>query len=92
MDSRVDGLLAELASRYSLTERFLAELRPTLVTILADEQLSAHRTHLLEQVAETCQRDQELRRAFAALRRSLQQFFARLVREAEQGKGKLPGR
>ncbi len=72
---RTDRILAELAGRYGLTERFLVQVRPMVETIFSSEFDSQGRTSLLEELAATCQRDMETRNALDELKIALLKLF-----------------
>lgn len=73
--SRLDRLLAELKARYELSDSFLDRLRPQVETILSDEVAEGHRVGLLEKVAETCQRDHQLRTSAQGIKDSLHEML-----------------
>ena len=82
--TRIDRLLAELTQRYSLQPDFIERLRPSVTLILSPEIGEETRLDLLGLLAETCERDQRLRRDFAAIRTGLDKLFPP-VGEAEGG-------
>jgi hypothetical protein len=76
---RVDSLLQELASRHRNDDpRFLAAVRPMVVTILDPATPEHARVPLLELLAETFERDVQVRRDLGRARASWDSFFASL--------------
>lgn len=76
---RVDSLLQELASRHRNDDpRFLAAVRPMVVTILDPATPEQARVPLLELLAETFERDVQVRRDLGRARASWDGFFASL--------------
>jgi hypothetical protein len=76
---RVDSLLRELSSRHRNQDaRFLAGVRPMAEKILDANTPEAARVPLLELLAETFERDVQVRRDCAAARASFAAFFAEL--------------
>jgi hypothetical protein len=69
--TRVDRILAELGSRYRLSDSFLQRLRPLTERIFSNDVPIHRRPPLLEELAATCQRDLEFRGACRSLQRSL---------------------
>ncbi|MCK5941713.1 MAG: hypothetical protein KAI24_07085 [Planctomycetes bacterium] len=66
---RVDSLIAELSVRHRNTDpEFLAAVRPMVVAILDPATPDASRVPLLELLAETFERDVQVRRDAAAAR------------------------
>jgi hypothetical protein len=76
--SRSEKILAELGDRYGLEERFVEKLAPILEVILGDSFSDEERLPLLEELAETCQRDQMIRQSMADARQGIQDLFDRL--------------
>lgn len=82
--SRVDALLEELSARHDNRDpRFLAAVRPMIERILDPTTPVASRVPLLELLAQTFERDVQIRRDFAAASLGVQQFFAALRRLLE---------
>jgi hypothetical protein len=79
--SRVDALLSELSARHRHRDpQFLASVRPLAEKIL-DPMLSATaRVPLLELLAETFERDANIRRDGAAARAALREWTVALLR------------
>jgi hypothetical protein len=78
---RLDALLAELAARHGNQDpRFLAAVRPLAERILDPALPAGARVSLLEKLAETFERDAQVRRDMARLRADLAQWFADLKR------------
>ena len=75
MPSRVESLLAELQARHGNSAEFFAQLRPAIERILDDGTPAEARPHLLELVAETCERDLEIRAGSERLRAALRAMF-----------------
>lgn len=89
-DPRTERLLRELASRYDLTKGFLRQLRPAVTTILSDEISEDDRIMLLEELAQTCQRDQQSRSSTVAQQSSMPTItdaMSRLVVRLMQARG-----
>jgi hypothetical protein len=79
MSNRARHLLDELTVRYDLQPEFVARLAPTVEQILAPALSEDQRITLLELLAETCDRDQRLRRDFGAIREGLASLARRLA-------------
>ena len=78
---RVDSLIHELSHRHrNLDERFLTAVRPMVARILDVATPEHARVPLLEMLAETFERDVQIRRDIAAARAAWDEFFARLRR------------
>jgi len=76
---RIDALLAELTARHGNDDpQFLAAVRPMVARILEPAIPSAARVPLLELLAETFERDLQVRRDLAVAREQWQRFFAHL--------------
>jgi hypothetical protein len=76
---RVDSLLRELASRHRNDDaRFLAAVRPMVVTILDPLTPEVARVPLLELLAETFERDLQVRQESAKAQAAWADFFATL--------------
>lgn len=76
---RVDSLLQELASRHRNDDPgFLAAVRPMVVTILDPATPEHARVPLLELLAETFERDVQVRRDIGRARASWENFFVSL--------------
>lgn len=79
--TRVDSLLQELSARHANHDpRFLQAVRPMVERILDPGLAEGTRTSLLEMLAETFERDVEVRRDCAAAREHLAAFFAQLMK------------
>lgn len=77
--TRVDSLLAELQSRHRNDDpRFLAAVRPMAERILDPQTPDHARVPLLEMLAETFERDVQVRRDLAKARANWGEFFAHL--------------
>jgi hypothetical protein len=78
---RVDSLIAELQSRHRNDDaRFLREVRPLVVSVL-DPAIPAHaRTGLLELLAETFERDAQIRRDSERSRAAVRRYLDALRR------------
>jgi len=76
--NRPDRILDELTARYDLQERFLEKLRPMVEKIFSEDIRDSDRTMLLEMLAETCERDRQLREGSEALRQAFVQLIATL--------------
>lgn len=78
---RIDSLLLELSARHRNQDpRFLTAVRPMVATILDSGTPTAARVPLLELLAETFERDVQIRRDIAAAQAAWRDFFARLQR------------
>lgn len=78
---RVDSLLQELSSRHRNQDpRFLAAVRPMVVTILDADTPDASRVALLELLAETFERDLQVRRDCAKAQDAWVAFMASIRR------------
>jgi len=78
---RVDSLLQELSSRHRNHDaRFLAAVRPLVVTILDGATPVHARVSLLELLAETFERDVQVRRDCAAAQAAWASWFESLKR------------
>lgn len=76
---RVDSLLSELSSRHHNQDpRFLAAVRPMVVTILDPATPEQARVPLLELLAETFERDVQVRRDLDKALAGWNRFFAAL--------------
>ena len=76
---RIDSLLLELSSRHRNDDaRFLTAVRPMVVTILDPATPEAARVPLLELLAETFERDVQVRRDTARAQAAWADFFATL--------------
>ena len=76
---RIDALLLELSARHRNQDpRFLAAVRPMVATILDPATPVTARVPLLELLAETFERDEQVRRDIAAAQSAWRAFFARL--------------
>lgn len=76
---RVDSLLLELSARHRNTDpRFLTAVRPMVLSILDPATPETARVPLLEMLAETFERDVQVRRDIATAQTAWSQFFARL--------------
>ena len=74
---RADTLIQELSARHQNTDpRFLKAVRPLVVAILDDKTPEAARVPLLEQLAETFERDVQIRENCEAARQAWDQFIA----------------
>lgn len=76
--TRVDALLAELAARHGNQEPFLTAVRPLVERILEPGLTDDRRVHLLEFLAETCERDVAIRANGERARRAWVEFFEHL--------------
>lgn len=77
--TRVDSLLLELQSRHRNHDpRFLAAVRPMVERILDPTMPEASRVPLLELLAETFERDVQVRKDMATARAGWAAFFAKL--------------
>jgi hypothetical protein len=77
--SRIEALLTELQARHGNRDpQFLAAVRPMVARILEPATPPAARVPLLELLAETFERDQQVRRDLAVAREQWQRFFAQL--------------
>lgn len=76
--TRTDALLAELAARHGNRQPFLTAVRPMVERILAPDLADSLRIHLLELLAETCERDTTIRVHTEAARAGWAEFFTRL--------------
>lgn len=78
---RADSLIHELSTRHqNLDERFLAAVRPMVGKILDEGTPDHARVPLMELLAETFERDVQIRRDMAAARAAWNDFFERLRR------------
>jgi hypothetical protein len=78
---RVDSLLQELSSRHHNRDpRFLAAVRPLVVNILDARTPDHSRVALLELLAETFERDRQVRDDCASAKAAWQELFANLKR------------
>jgi hypothetical protein len=76
---RVDSLLSELSQRHHNQDpRFLAAVRPMVVTILDPATPEHARVPLLELLAETFERDVQVRRDLGKALAGWNRFFAAL--------------
>ena len=76
---RVDTLLTELSARHRNHDpRFLTAVRPLVASILDDGTPADKRVPLLELLAETFERDVQVRRDCEEARVALQQFLTLL--------------
>ena len=75
---RIDRLILELKARYELSAEFVAQVRPTVEKIFSPAIADDVRTTLLEQLAETCQRDLERRRSLVKARQGLSRVMNNL--------------
>lgn len=76
---RIDSLLLELSTRHRNHDpRFLTAVRPMVATILDPGTPEAARVPLLELLAETFERDVQVRRDIANAHTAWGEFFARL--------------
>ena len=79
--NRVDAVLDELSSRHQNTDaRFLAAIRPIVERILAPDTPASARVGLMELLAETFERDVQIRQDIAAARQGIVDFFDTLRR------------
>ncbi|MCC7063607.1 MAG: hypothetical protein IT456_12440 [Planctomycetes bacterium] len=77
--SRVDSLLLELSSRHRNDDpRFLAAVKPMVERILDPLTPEQARVPLLEMLAETFERDVQVRRDLEKARENWASFFANL--------------
>lgn len=76
--TRTDALLAELAARHGNRQPFLTAVRPMVERILAPGLEDTLRIHLLELLAETCERDTAIRVHSEAARAGFADLFERL--------------
>lgn len=82
---RIDSLLQELSARHCNQDpRFLAAVRPMVGAILDAGTPGDSRVALLETLAETFERDAQVRRDIASAHAAWREFFARLQRLLEQ--------
>lgn len=78
---RVDSLIHELSTRHQNSNpRFLAAVRPMVVNILDPATPEEARVPLMEMLAETFERDVQVRRDSEATKVALAAFFERLKR------------
>ena len=78
---RVDSLLEELASRHRNRDpRFLAAVRPMVAGILDVRTPDGSRIALLELLAETFERDVQVRNDCASAQAGLASLFASIAR------------
>ncbi|MBZ0150616.1 MAG: hypothetical protein K8J09_03720 [Planctomycetes bacterium] len=78
---RVDSLLSELSSRHRNADpAFLAAVRPMVGGILEPGPPEHARVPLLEMLAETFERDVQIREDLQRARQAWSQFMARLQR------------
>ena len=76
---RVDSLISELSTRHkNASPRFLAAVRPMVVSILDPATPEEARVPLMEMLAETFERDVQVRRDTEATKVALASFFERL--------------
>ncbi|MCB9879326.1 MAG: hypothetical protein H6835_17160 [Planctomycetes bacterium] len=79
--NRVDNLIRELASRHRNHDpRFLEAVRPMVASILDDRTPEHARVPLLEMLAETFERDVQVRRDCAAAQAAWAELFETLKR------------
>lgn len=79
--SRLDALMAELQARHGNHDpQFLAAIRPLVARILEPATPVTARVPLLELLAETFERDFQVRRDLAVAREHWQRFFDQLRR------------
>jgi hypothetical protein len=77
--TRVDAILAELSARHRNHDpRFLALVRPMVAQIVDPGMPEGERVRLLELVAETFERDVQVRRDCAAAKAAWGKLFATL--------------
>ncbi|MCU0862295.1 MAG: hypothetical protein MUC36_00760 [Planctomycetes bacterium] len=78
---RIDSLLDELSSRHRNHDpRFLAAVRPMAASILDPALTDGQRVSLLELLAETFERDGQVRRDCVRAQAAWQQFFVAIHR------------
>ena len=78
---RVDSLIAELSVRHKNADpRFLAAVRPMVVSILDPATPEDARVPLLEMLAETFERDVQIRDNCAAAREAFQAWIEAIKR------------
>ena len=78
---RIDSLLSELSARHRNQDpRFLAAVRPMVAAILDVGTPVDCRVTLLERLAETFERDAQIRTDIAAARSAWSEFFAHIQR------------
>lgn len=83
---RIDSLLQELSSRHRNHDaRFLAAVRPVVASILDTGTPEHARVALLELLAETFERDVQVRRDCAAAQAGIAAWFAALRRRLGLG-------
>lgn len=76
---RVDALIQELSARHANDdERFLAAVRPMVERILDPAMPEEHRVPLLELLAESFERDVQVRRDLQQARENWARFFEAL--------------
>jgi hypothetical protein len=94
-EQRTDRLLSELSARYDLKAGFLQKLRPLAHSILHERFDEERRLSLLEQLAETCERDRILRVESDRAHTAVKDFVARLknlLYVLEEKRRRLEGR
>ncbi|MCC6672557.1 MAG: hypothetical protein IT458_15945 [Planctomycetes bacterium] len=79
MHDRVSSILAELGARHGSDQAFLESLRPTVAKIVDPTLPDEVRVHLMELLADTCERERLIRQNTEQVQAHWQEFFSRLA-------------